>query len=394
MPFDETLRQVFDTLTDRLRDDIAGTLHGVADELVAAAQVDRDRAADEAANAARADADRDAAARLSDAVAAADRDAAAHLSDAVAAAEAIVRERARAADLAASERLLHAIRGIDRATSLSEILDTLLGAAGREASRAAILLVRGTTLVGWRFVDAAGSGSAFEAANATALTLEIADASDAASRALGVLGDAVRTGAAASSDTSGGLSQPPFDLPDGRERVALPIPMSGQVVAVLYADQGAADDSDRDVAIAWPSTLEVLTRHAARSLEAQTAFKAARILTERPDVAAPEIQGIFTGSPAASDAPPYEPRAGNDEEAARRYARLLVSEIKLYHEPAVAAGCLERDLAGRLAGEIARARSQYEQRVPADVRARTDYFDAELVRTLANGDATLLGHTT
>jgi len=32
----------------------------------------------------------------------------------------------------------------------------------------------------------------------------------------------------------------------------------------------------------------------------------------------------------------------------------------------------------------------YEQRVPAHVRARTDYFKDELVRTLADGDATLL----
>jgi hypothetical protein len=71
---------------------------------------------------------------------------------------------------------------------------------------------------------------------------------------------------------------------------------------------------------------------------------------------------------------------------------LLVSEIKLYHEPAVAAGQRERDLASRLGGEIARARVLYEQRVPAAVRDRTDYFRDELVRTLANGDATLL-HT-
>jgi hypothetical protein len=391
MSFDETLRQALDTLTDRLRDEIAGTLNGVADELTKAAQTDRDRAADDAAGAARADADREAAARLSDAVADADRAAATHLSDAVAAAEAAARKNGRAAGLAASERLLHAIRDIDRAASLSEILDTLLSAAGREATRVGILLVRGTTLVAWRFVDAAGSGSAFEAANAAPLTLEIAAASDAASGTLGVLGDAVRTGAAASSDTSGGLSQPPFELPDGRERVALPIPMSGQVVAVLYADQGADDDAGRDVAIAWPSILEVLTRHAARSLEALTAFKAARVLTGRPDVPSAEAPG--TSAHGSAGDPPHDDR-GDGDEAAQRYARLLVSEIKLYHEPAIVAGRFERDLTVRLGGEIARARSQYEQRVPAEIRARTGYFDAELVRTLADGDATLLGQTT
>jgi hypothetical protein len=56
----------------------------------------------------------------------------------------------------------------------------------------------------------------------------------------------------------------------------------------------------------------------------------------------------------------------------------------------VVAGRRERDLATRLGGEIARARVLYEQRVPADVRQGMDHFHAELVRTLADGDSTLL----
>ena len=53
-------------------------------------------------------------------------------------------------------------------------------------------------------------------------------------------------------------------------------------------------------------------------------------------------------------------------------------------------GRRDRDLATRLGGEIARARVLYEQRVPPHVRQRADYFHDELVRTLANGDASLL----
>ena len=48
------------------------------------------------------------------------------------------------------------------------------------------------------------------------------------------------------------------------------------------------------------------------------------------------------------------------------------------------------DLTLRLGGEIAHARSLYDQRVPLAVRQHTDYFHSELVRTLANGDAALL----
>ena len=76
--------------------------------------------------------------------------------------------------------------------------------------------------------------------------------------------------------------------------------------------------------------------------------------------------------------------------AARRYARLLVSEIKLYHEPQVAEGRRERDLTTRLGGEIARVRALYEQRVPVEIRKSTDYVHEELIRTLADGDASLL----
>jgi hypothetical protein len=163
--------------------------------------------------------------------------------------------------------------------------------------------------------------------------------------------------------------------------------MSGQVVAVLYADQGPADDPQRDATMAWPATLEVMGRHAARCLEALTAFKAARVLTERPDA-------MPAAAPEAAGAPAGDGDRPSDDEAARRYARLLVSEIRLYNEPAVAAGRRERDLATRLGTEIGRARVLYEQRVPAQVRERTDHFHAELVRTLANGDETLLGQTT
>jgi hypothetical protein len=94
---------------------------------------------------------------------------------------------------------------------------------------------------------------------------------------------------------------------------------------------------------------------------------------------------------AAADA--TAPRAadpGEEHLAAQRYARLLVSEIKLYHEQEVIEGRRDRDLATRLGREIARARVMYEARVAPHVRERTDHFHDELVRTLAGGDPSLL----
>jgi hypothetical protein len=80
-----------------------------------------------------------------------------------------------------------------------------------------------------------------------------------------------------------------------------------------------------------------------------------------------------------------------EEQSARRYAKLLVSEIKLYNEGAVKAGRERRDLLSRLRPEIDRARRMYEERVPAVVGARSQYFHQELVQTLADGDPGLLG---
>jgi hypothetical protein len=83
----------------------------------------------------------------------------------------------------------------------------------------------------------------------------------------------------------------------------------------------------------------------------------------------------------------------SDDQGARRYARLLVSEIKLYNEAAVRTGREHRDLLQRLGAEIDRAQRLYEERVPAAVGGRHVYFQQELVQTLADGDPALLGNT-
>ena len=149
------------------------------------------------------------------------------------------------------------------------------------------------------------------------------------------------------------------DASDSRGRVRLPIAVSGETVGALYAEDGRL------------AALEILARHAARCLESMTAFKTARALARQD-----QHQDDETGN--------------DDEVSARRYARLLVSEIKLYHEAEVVAGRRERDLMSRVGGEITRARMLYDQRVPLQVRQRADYFHDELVRTLAEGDASLV----
>jgi len=83
-----------------------------------------------------------------------------------------------------------------------------------------------------------------------------------------------------------------------------------------------------------------------------------------------------------------ERRLHND---ARRFARLLVSEIKLYNEQKVSEGRSQGDLYARLREYIDRSREMYDKRVKPEVAQRYDYFHHELVNTLAEGDAAKLG---
>ena len=83
-----------------------------------------------------------------------------------------------------------------------------------------------------------------------------------------------------------------------------------------------------------------------------------------------------------------ERRLHND---ARRFARLLVSEIKLYNEQKVNEGRNASDLYDRLREAIDRSREMYDKRVQPQVAAKFDYFHYELVSNLAEGSDAKLG---
>jgi hypothetical protein len=85
-----------------------------------------------------------------------------------------------------------------------------------------------------------------------------------------------------------------------------------------------------------------------------------------------------------------ERRLHND---ARRFARLLVSEIKLYNEQKVNEGRSQGNIYDRLREDIDRSRQMYDKRVAPPVAARHDYFHQELVNTLAEGDPSKLGNS-
>ena len=83
-----------------------------------------------------------------------------------------------------------------------------------------------------------------------------------------------------------------------------------------------------------------------------------------------------------------ERRLHND---ARRFARLLVSEIKLYNEKKVQEGREASDIYERLREAIDRSREMYDKRVQPAVAAKFDYFHYEVVNALGEGDENRLG---
>ena len=108
---------------------------------------------------------------------------------------------------------------------------------------------------------------------------------------------------------------------------------------------------------------------------------------ERPSTQYIPPAGLARGGNAGG--PPTEETKKHDE--ARRFARLLVSEIKLYNESKVEQGRKNNDLYERLKEDIDRSRQMYDERISDDVRKVSNYFYDELVRILADGRADALG---
>jgi hypothetical protein len=127
---------------------------------------------------------------------------------------------------------------------------------------------------------------------------------------------------------------------------------------------------------------------------------AATVRMPEVETPAPPVPAWKPDAPAAPVAPPAGrrlagplARAEGDErkEEARRFAKLLVSEIKLYNERAVLEGREKGNLYERLREDIDRSRQMYDERIPEDVRLGTNFFYDELVRTLADGRPEALG---
>jgi hypothetical protein len=123
--------------------------------------------------------------------------------------------------------------------------------------------------------------------------------------------------------------------------------------------------------------------------EAQTFYAAAA------NVATPAASSVPANFPAGVpvSSPGFSPDGDESDlhKKAKRFAKLLVEEIKLYNQPKVAEGKQNRDLYDRLREDIEKSRATYDKRYGDSPVAAADYFTQELIRILADSDVTLMG---
>lgn len=287
-----------------------------------------------------------------------------------------------------TDLLSEAVTAIQEGNSQSEILRHLLEGAARFAGRVALFVVKGGAVNGWQ-------GIGFEDNDAIRnVSLE----SSGGLAAEAVQGRMVAAGPVAQFD-------PGFEnlvrTPAQDNCLVLPLVVKDKVAALIYADGGLTTSGSMDA-----SAMTALTRFAALWLEvcalrksgvaaplveeAQSSYAVAA--TNVATAAASNVPGSFpAGVPVSS--PGFTPDGDESDlhKKARRFAKLLVEEIKLYNQPKVAEGKQNHDLYDRLREDIEKSRATYDKRYGESPVAGADYFTQELIRILADSDVTLMG---
>lgn len=174
-------------------------------------------------------------------------------------------------------------------------------------------------------------------------------------------------------------------------------PARDEETVVSDATQEAASPATQAEA-APPIEAEMQTEPASQTAPADEAAAPAPPAPEQPGEPPSQFANpLGTARRYSSAAEAELPVEVSDEErpqhvGARRFARLLVSEIKMYNEPKVKEGRAEGDLYDRLREAIDRSREMYDKRYAASVGSQYDYFHHELVNSLAEGDESKLGN--
>jgi hypothetical protein len=314
--------------------------------------------------------------------------------------------------------LLKGVSAIHAGTTQKEILRALLDNTVRYSGRAALFVVKGGTATGWQ---GRGYGSGDEDP-VKDLPLDIS--TGAAERAMQ---SRMPFGGTSGEMDSQFISK--FGAPADDQVLLLPLVLKEKVAALVYADMGIEagkkiDAPSLELLVAATSAwLEVVSLRKQASKEGvseapveKTADSAPHMQTvssysdpfaaHAPKHVAPapaeesaavreaepvSVAAAAAPAPAADSSSQMTPEDADVHHKAQRFARLLVDEIKLYNQAKVAEGRKHKDVYDRLKDDIEKSRATYKKRYGNTVAANGNYFNTELVRSLAEDDSSLMG---
>jgi hypothetical protein len=317
--------------------------------------------------------------------------------------------------------LVQAVSSIHAGTTQKEILRALLDAGSSHASRLALFVVKGGNATGWQ---GRGFGDD-ESVKDFALDMSAGPVAHSYQN---------RIVAPANIAEMDRRFVDRFSGPENEQILVLPLVLKDKVAALLYADggsEGVLDAASLELLVMTTSSwLEVVSLRkqtqrdvtdsapVAAPVAAPPAPSAQTVSSfsdpfaahapkhiAPPKVAEPEpaaevVEVAHTASASAAASAPAaaaDPFAGMSAEdadthrKAQRFARLLVDEIKLYNQAKVAEGRRHKDLYDRLKEDIDKSRSTYQKRYGSTVAASGDYFQKEVVRSLAEDDMAVMG---
>jgi hypothetical protein len=309
-----------------------------------------------------------------------------------------------------SATLQKAVLAIQSGTNQKEILRALLDNTVLYSERAALFVIKAGAATGWQ-------GTSFSHNDA------IKDFSLDVSSGLAARVMQSRTAESGSTSEIDRRFIAKFGAPSDGTSMVLPILLKDKISALVYADAGpeggSFDAAALDVLVrATSAWLEVISQrkqankegapeatHSAASndpfaahtpvhtAKAQHAPEAAATAPAAAMSAAAAWGGPVTAPAAESPAAPsVSPEDAETHRKAQRFARLLMDEIKLYNQAKVAEGRKHKDLYDRLKEDIEKSRQTYHKRYGNTVAGAADYFNQELIRSLAEDNVSLLGN--
>jgi hypothetical protein len=319
-----------------------------------------------------------------------------------------------------SATLQKAVLAIQSGTNQKEILRALLDNTVLYSERAALFVIKAGAATGWQ-------GTSFSHNDA------IKDFSLDVSSGLAARVMQLRSSEAASASEIDPRFIAKFGAPADGNAMVLPLLLKDKISALVYADSGpdggTFDAAALDVLVrATSAWLEVIsqrklahkegTPEASHSAPASNdpfathvpAHSAGHTVKAQPGpdavvvapAAAMSAAAAWGGGPLTAPAgevhaaePPAATLGPEDAEThrkAQRFARLLMDEIKLYNQAKVAEGRKHKDLYDRLKEDIEKSRQTYHKRYGNTAAGAADYFNQELIRSLAEDDVSLLGN--